>query len=84
MSTNDSRNHVVASVDELVADMLEGLPRVVPAVRTAEALGISYRTLQRRIGTGQIKAMKTRPGKAGRLLVPRAEIERVLRMMLAS
>jgi hypothetical protein len=51
------------------------------AISTAELLCLTDRTLRRWASTGRIKVLKTARGGSGRVLVPKAELERILRLM---
>ncbi len=64
------------------SSMVEGLPALVPAQRAAEFLGVSTRTLRTWATRGRIRVLRTAKGGSGRVLVPRAELERVLGLML--
>ena len=78
----DSQN-AAPDLDRIIADLLEGVPPIVTTKRSAEILGVSFRTVQRWIDRGQLAVLRTNPGGGGRILVPRAEIERRARLMLS-
>jgi len=59
-------------------DLVDDLPRLVPAQQAAEFLGISTRTLRRWITRGLLQALKTSPAQSGRVRVPRSELLRLL------
>ena len=75
-------NYIVPDVEAVVRDVLEGLPPLVPLELAAERLGVSASTLRRWIGLERLLAVRTTDGGSGRVLIPRAEIERELRRML--
>jgi excisionase family DNA binding protein len=64
------------------ATLTEGLPALVPAQRAADFLGVTDRTLRTWARRGRIRVLRTAKGGSGRVLVPRAELERVLELML--
>ena len=66
-------------INAAIEDIVAGLGKVVSLRRAAEALGISHHTLRRWIRERRIAALKSAPGAAGRIRVPRTEIARILR-----
>ena len=69
--------------EQVIADLLEGLPKLVPFSRAAEVLGVSTVTLRRWVHQQRLVVVRSSPGpNPGRVFVPRVEIERLLRTML--
>ncbi len=64
-----------------IEDLLGDLPKQVPLRPAAEVLGIAVPTLRTWIRDKRLAAIKTAPGAAGRVRVPRAELARLLRAM---
>ena len=59
-------------------DALDGLPPVLGLRQAARATGLSTATLRRRVQSGELHAMKTRPRRGGRLKFLKREIARFL------
>jgi hypothetical protein len=65
--------------EEIAADAVEGLPAMVAIKIAASVIGISVPTLRRWASRGRIRVGRTAKGQAaGRTLVPRLEIERII------
>ena len=58
------------------------LDPLVPAPSAARILGISRRTLGRRVAAGELRAVKARPDKRAPLFVAESELRRVLAEMV--
>ena len=74
---------LVPDEEAIIADVLEGLPGLVPLSRAAKALGVSTCTLRRWAADGKLKVAKTKRGNGGLTLVPRLELQRLMRWMLS-
>lgn len=66
---------------EWVVEVLEGLPLLVPEEELATLLHVSQRTLRRWAVKGRIHRLRTARGGAGRVLIPRGEVARLLLIM---
>ncbi len=64
-----------------VATLVAELPLLIPAVRVAELLSIDARTVRRWIASQRIRALKMSRHRAGRVLIPKTEIVRLLTEM---
>jgi predicted site-specific integrase-resolvase len=63
--------------EELVRD----LPDLVPAKQAAKFLTLTTRTLRNYRIRGRIRAIKTSPGRSGRVRYPKSEIAKLLAEM---
>ncbi len=59
-------------------ELTKDLPALVKADRAAEFLGVTTRTLRTWIRCGRIRAIRTCPRGAGRVLIGRDELARFL------
>ena len=66
---------------EDLEEMVRGLPVLVPLKAAGEFLGVTDRTIRRWAAGGRIRVLKTSAGGSGRVLLPRAEIVRILKEM---
>ena len=72
---------IAPDVEAAIADVVGDLPRLCPLRLAAERLGISHHTLRTWIREHRLAAIKSAPGAAGRIRVPRTEIARLIRAM---
>ena len=70
---------VAPDLEAAIEDLVGDLPRLCPLRLAAERLGISHHTLRTWIREKRLAAIKSAPGAAGRIRVPRSEIARLLR-----
>ena len=69
--------------EQVIADLLEGVPKLAPFARGAEVLGVSTVTLRRWVHQQRLVVVRSSPGpNPGRVFVPKVELERLLRTML--
>ncbi len=71
----------ITDLDAVVEEAVAGLPALVPIKLACECLGISACTLRRWANRGRLRVLKTVPGTSGRVLVPKAELGRLIRLM---
>jgi hypothetical protein len=62
-------------------EAVRDLPELVPAKRAAKFLNLTTRTLRNYRRNGRLGTMKSSPGKSGRVLIPKAEMRRLLVQM---
>jgi excisionase family DNA binding protein len=65
-------------IDPDIEDMVADLPKLVPVQVAADLLSVTTRTLRTWASDGRLRVFKTARGGSGRVLVPRAELVRVL------
>ena len=70
---------VAPDLDAAIEDLVGDLPRLCPLRLAAERLGCSPHTVRNWIREKRLAAIKSAPGAAGRVRVPRTEIARLLR-----
>lgn len=71
--------HVPAALAELYKD----LPYTLTRAEALVVMGISLRTLSRAIDAGELRVVKTAPGRGGRVVIPRAEVIRWMSARMA-
>jgi hypothetical protein len=75
--------HTEASRAAIDAEnLVRDLPALVSPKQAAEFLGLTTRTLRNYRIAGRIRAIKTSPGRSGRVRYARAEIARLLGTMM--
>ena len=80
MDTRELNRLMSPDVEAAVEDAIGDLPRLVPFKAAAERLGVSETTLRRWVRKSRLCVMKTASGASGRVLVPRTEIARLIRL----
>lgn len=65
-------------------DVVRDLPPLVPAAQAAAVFAVTTRTLRTWIRTGRLRAIRTCPRGAGRVLVPRDSIVEFLARLEAA
>jgi len=82
MNTRELNKLMVPDVEAAVEDAVGDLPRLVPFKAAAERLSVSVTTLRRWVRKRRLCVVKTACGAAGRVLVPRTEIARLIRLQM--
>lgn len=64
------------------ADLVCGLPPLVPLAEVARHCSVSTRTVRRWIEDGRVRRLRTSRGRGGRGLIPREDLARLLGEMV--
>ncbi len=73
---------VLPGREEVAKDVVKDLPTLVSTKIAAEVLGIHLRTLQRWIRDEKLRVLRTARGRAGKCMVPRSELLRLIASMV--